>query len=88
MPLTELIIPAALTLLSSCVGVLWTKADRAEKTSEANRLYLTQLIKNLEKTAILTERLSSLEASVQVEIKNLSLSIKRLEGAILRLDRR
>lgn len=86
MILQELIIPIFLTLLSGCVGVIWTKSDRAEKTSEANKIFLSQLIKNLDKTAQLTERLTSLEASVQVEIKNLSISIKRLESAVLRMN--
>jgi len=88
MTIEDFIIPAFLALLSAGTGVIWTKADRAEKTSETNKIFLSQLIKNLDKTAQLTERLTSLEASVQVEIKNLSVSIKRLESAVLRNNQR
>lgn len=85
MTLFELVSGALLTLLSAVVSVIWTKASNAERTAESNKIFLNHLIKNLDKTERLTERLTSLEASVNVEIKNLAISIKRMESAILRL---
>lgn len=84
----EMLAGAFAALLSGVVAVIWHKADRAEKTSDANRMFLEQFLKNLDKTAQLTERLSSLEASVHAEIKNISVSIKRMEATILRFESR
>lgn len=79
---------ALVVLFSAVLSVIWTKADRAERTAETNKMLLTHIHRSLEKTASLTERLTCLEASVNVEIKNLSIAIKRLESAVLRLDSR
>jgi|GEM_PF-6384520 len=76
---------ALMAFFTSVLGVVWNKADKAEKISEQNRIFLEHMDKNIDKTAELTERLTSLEASFSVEIKNLSLNIKRLESAVLRL---
>ena len=82
----ELLLTSFVGVMAAVIGVVWNKADRAEKTAEANRVALSHLEKHLDKTNELTERLSSLEASFSVEIKNLSISIKRMESAILRMD--
>jgi len=54
--------------------------------AENNKTILGYLTKNLDKTSEMNERLSSLEASFGVEIKNLSISIKRMESALIRID--
>ena len=82
----ELLAGIALSLFGAILGATWRKADRAEKIAENNRVILTYLSKNHEKTGELNERLSSLEASFGVEIKNLSVSIKRMESALIRID--
>ena len=82
----ELLIGAFTTLLSAVVGVLWGKADNAEKIAESNRATLNHIEKQLYKTSELTERLSSLEASFATEIKNIAVSIKRMESMIVRLE--
>lgn len=84
--LFELLIAAFITLLSSVISVLWLKTERTEKMAESNKMLLAYLSKAIDKTASLTERLTSLEALASVEIKNLSASIKRLEGAILAIN--
>lgn len=86
MTLFELLTGCLVTLLSGIMAIIWAKADRAEKLADANNFFIEQFIKNMDKTAQLTERLTSLEASVQVEIKNLSVSIKRLEAAVLKIS--
>lgn len=84
----ELVLGSLIALLTWAAGVIWAKAERAEKTAQANATTLAHLEKQLDKTTELTERLSSLEASFHAEIKNLSVSIKRMESAILRMDQR
>ena len=86
--LFELLLSTLVGVLGAIVGVLWNRADYAAKTAEANKATLEIISKNVDKTQQLTERLSSLEASFNVEIKNLSVSIKRMESAVLRLDQR
>lgn len=82
----ELLIMAYAGLIAAVVSVVWGKADKAEKTSENNKILLVHLSKNVDKTNEMSARLSSLEASVNVEIKNLSISMKRLESAVLRIS--
>jgi len=82
----EMLAGIALSLFAAILGVIWRKADRAEKLAESNKLILGYLTKNLDKTGNLNERLSSLEASFGAEIKNLSISIKRMESALIRID--
>ncbi len=82
----ELLLAAFTALLSAVVSVVWAKADHAAKTAETNKATLSHLEKQLDKTNELTQRLSSLEASFNAEIKNLSVSIKRMEGALIRID--
>lgn len=82
----ELLASAAMSLFAAVLGALWKKADRAEKLAENNKIILSYLSKNLDKTSELNERLSSLEASFGAEIKNLSISIKRMESALIRID--
>lgn len=82
----EIVLSMLTGVLAAMVRVIWTKADRAEKTAERNKTALTHITRHMDKTHELTERLSSLEASFSVEIKNLSVSIKRMESALLRLD--
>ena len=86
MTLYELTTAGFVALLSAVVGVLWTKIDATEKSANSNRILIEHLSKQMEKTNDLAQRVSSLEASVHVEIKNLSVSIKRMESAILRID--
>lgn len=86
MTLYELTTGAFVALLSAVVSVLWTKIDATEKSANSNRILIEHLSKQMEKTNDLAQRVSSLEASVHVEIKNLSVSIKRMESAILRID--
>lgn len=86
MTIFELITGSFITLFSAAMSIIWAKSDRAEKMADSNHIFIQQFIKNLDKTAQLTERLTSLEASVQVEIKNLSVSIKRLEAAVLKIS--
>ena len=86
MTLIELALAAFATLLTGAVSILWNKADGASKIADSNRLVLTHMSKHLDRTDNLAQRLSSLEASVNVEIKNLSVSIKRMESALLRID--
>lgn len=81
----EILVMAYTGLMAAVVSVVWSKADKAEKTSENNKTLLVHLSKNIDKTNEMSARLSSLEASVNVEIKNLSISIKRLESAVLRI---
>lgn len=85
MTIFELITGSFITLFSAVIAIIWSKSDRAEKMAESNHVFIQQFIKNLDKTAQLTERLTSLEASVQVEIKNMTVSIKRLEETFLRI---
>lgn len=82
----EILAGITLSMFAAIIGALWRKADRAEKMAESNALILGYLSKNLDKTGELNERLSSLEASFGVEIKNLSISIKRMESALIRID--
>ncbi len=82
----ELALGVLVSMLGAITAVIWAKVDRAEKTAEANKAMLGHLARHLDKTNELTERLSSLEASFSAEIKNLSISIKRMESAVLRLD--
>lgn len=82
----EILMGIALSLLAAILGVLWKKADHADKVGENNRLILEHICKDLDKTQDLTQRLSSLEASFNAEIKNLSISIKRMESALIRMD--
>ncbi len=82
----DLIIGGGTSLLAAVMGMLWRKADRAEKLAENNKTVLSYITKNLDKTSELNERLSSLEASFGAEIKNLSISIKRMENALIRID--
>lgn len=82
----ELFAGCCLSILTAMLGALWRKADRAEKTAENNKVLLSYLSKNLDKTNHLNERLSSLEASFTAEVKNLSISIKRMESALIRID--
>ena len=82
----EMILTGFTGLISAVLGIVWKKVDEAEKTAQANRTTLAHLEKQLDKTTELTERLSSLEASFSAEIKNLSISIKRMESALLRID--
>ncbi len=82
----EILAGITLSLFAAILGAIWRKADRAEKTDENNKIVLTYLTRNLDKAGEMNERLSSLEASFGAEIKNLSISIKRMEGALLRLD--
>lgn len=84
--LFELALGVLVSMLGAITAVIWTKVDRTEKTAEANKAMLVHLERHLDKTNELTERLSSLEASFSAEIKNLSISIKRMESAVLRLD--
>ena len=86
MTLFELIVGAFAALLSAVVSVLWNKVDTTEKAAASNRILVEHLTKQIEKTNDLAQRLSSLETAVNVEIKNLSISIKRMESAILRID--
>ena len=81
----EIIGGILMALVSGVMSVIWRKADRAEKLAEQNAMMLTHLARHSEKTGELTERLSSLEASFQAEIKNLSVTLKRLESAVMRL---
>jgi len=82
----EMLAGITLSLFGAILGATWRKVERAEKIAENNRVILTYLSKNLDKTGELNERLSSLEASFGVEIKNLSISIKRMESALIRID--
>lgn len=82
----EMLTGILVSVLTALVGVMWRKADAAEKHAEANKAEIAHLSRNLDKTNELTERLSSLEASFNAEIKNLSVSIKRMESALLRMD--
>ena len=82
----ELLLTSFVGVMAAALGVLWQKADRAEKMAAENRATLTHLEKHMDKTDELTERLSSLEASFSAEIKNLSVSIRRMESMIVRLD--
>jgi len=84
--LFELLLGGGFSLLSAGVAIIWSRADKAAKLSEANRIMLENLNKNVDRTNDLTERLSSLEASFHAEIKNLSVSIKRMESALIRID--
>lgn len=84
--LFELALGVLVSMLGAITAVIWAKVDRAEKTAEANKVMLGHLARHLDKTNDLTERLSSLEASFSAEIKNLSISIKRMESALLRID--
>lgn len=86
MTLFEMIAGGFAALISGVISVLWGKVDLAEKSSESNRIVLDHLTRQMDKTNDLAQRLSSLEAAVNIEIKNLSVSIKRMESAILRLD--
>ena len=82
----ELLAGTSMSLFAAMLGVIWRKADRAEKMAEKNKVIVSYITKNLDKTGELNERLSSLEASFSVEIKNLSISIKRMESALIRMD--
>ena len=84
----EILAAILVALFSGVLGVIWLKADRAERTAESNKLFIAHLTKTVDKTSDLTERLTSLEASVSVEIKNLSTNIKRLENAILEIHQK
>ena len=86
MTLFDIVAGMFVAMLSGMVSVLWRKVERAEKSGENNRIIVEYLSKQIDKTNDLTQRLTSLEASVNVEIKNLSVSIKRMESAILRID--
>lgn len=83
MTLFEMITGALISVLLPLMGVLWNKIDAAEKNAESNRIFLTHLSRQLDKTNDLAQRLTSLEATVNIEIKNLSVSIKRMESVIL-----
>lgn len=82
----EAILAAAAGLMSAIIAIIWSRADKAAKLSEQNRVMLENLNKNADRTNDLTQRLSSLEASFHAEIKNLSVSIKRMESALIRID--
>jgi len=82
----EILSGITLSLFAAVLGTIWRKADRAEKMAENNKVILSYLSRNLDKTSDLNERLSSLEASFGAEIKNLSISIKRMESALIRID--
>ncbi|NCT40944.1 MAG: hypothetical protein GW778_04705 [Alphaproteobacteria bacterium] len=82
----EMLAGITISLFAAILGAIWRKADRAEKMAESNKVILTYLSRNLDKTSNLNERLSSLEASFGAEIKNLSISIKRMESALIRMD--
>lgn len=84
MTLFEMITGALISLLLPLMGVLWNKIDAAEKNAESNRIFLLHLSKQIDKTNDLAQRLTSLEATVNIEIKNLSVSIKRMESVILK----
>ena len=83
--LFEVVSAALMALFSAVLAALWRKAETAEKQADQNRIAVEHLCKTLDKTADLNERMASLEASFGIEIKNLSLNIKRLESAVLRL---
>ncbi|MGH1398517.1 MAG: hypothetical protein ACRBCT_04810 [Alphaproteobacteria bacterium] len=82
----EVLLAGTTSLLSAIVAVIWSRADKAAKLSEQNAIMLEQIRRQVDKTNDLTERLSSLEASFHAEIKNLSVSIKRMENALIRID--
>lgn len=82
----EILLSGIVGLLSAIVSIIWVKADNACRISQSNKIILEQLSQHIHKTNELTERLSSLEASFSVEIKNLSVSIKRMESALIRID--
>lgn len=83
MTLFEMITGALISVLLPLMGMLWNKIEAAEKNAESNRLFLDHLSKQIDKTHDLAQRLTSLEATVNIEIKNLSVSIKRMESVLL-----
>jgi hypothetical protein len=86
MTLFEIVMGAFLGLFSAVMSVMWSKIDAAEKNAENNRVFIAHLSRQLDRTNDLAQRVTSLEASVNAEIKNLLVSIKRMESALLRLD--
>lgn len=83
MTLFEMITGALISVLLPVMGVLWNKIEAAEKNAESNRVFLLHLSKQIDKTNDLAQRLTSLEATVNIEIKNLSVSIKRMESVLI-----
>lgn len=83
MTLFEMITGALISVLLPLMGVLWNKIEAAEKNAESNRVFLLHLSKQIDKTNDLAQRLTSLEATVNIEIKNLSVSIKRMESVLI-----
>ena len=86
MDLIQIFYTLALSMFAAILHVLWRKSDTAEKLAQNNRTQLEYIAKNVDKANDLSIRLSSLEASFQAEIKNLSISIKRMESALIRID--
>lgn len=72
------------TVISAIITVIWKKADNAERISQQNKAAIEAFVHSVDKLSKVAERLSYLEASFSAEIKNLSMDVKRLEGAILR----
>ncbi len=83
--ITELFLAAFIALISTVLAVVWHKADKAERLAETNKFLTAHMAKNLDKTDQLTERLSSLESTVGIEIKNISVSLRRLEATVTKL---
>lgn len=83
MTLFEMITGALISVLLPVMGVLWNKIEAAQKNAESNRVFLLHLSKQIDKTNDLAQRLTSLEATVNIEIKNLSVSIKRMESVLI-----